>query len=51
MLLDEFGTKYECVMVAGHVGLTVSGERSDTLAAVSQWFMFEKEEIVRSTTL
>jgi len=48
VLVDEFGTEYECVMVAGHVGFTVSGERSDTLQPSPQWFMFEKEEVVQT---
>lgn len=45
--IDEFGTEYECMMVAGHVGFVVSGERSDTIQPSPQWFLFEKEESSR----
>ncbi len=45
--IDEFGTEYECVMVAGHVGFVVSGERRDILQPSPQWFLFEKEESSR----
>jgi len=47
VLIDEFGREFECMMVAGHVGFTVSGEKRDTLQPSPQWFMFEKEEVVR----
>lgn len=45
VVVDEFGAEYNCVMVAGHVGFTISGERNDTLQPSPQWFMFEKEEV------
>lgn len=42
----EGGTKYDCMMVAGHVGARVSGQGAieDTLQASPQWFMFEVEK-------
>jgi len=51
VLVDEYGTEFDCTMVAGHVGFTVSGERSDTLQPSPQWFMFEKEEDVENINL
>ncbi|KLO04876.1 hypothetical protein SCHPADRAFT_917878 [Schizopora paradoxa] len=48
VLIDDHGTKYDCMMVAGHVGFTISGERSDTLQPSPHWFMFEKgKEAIR----
>lgn len=45
VLVDDNGVEFKCMMVAGHVGFTVSGERSDTLQPSPHWFMFEKEEV------
>jgi len=42
VLVNDNGTEYDCKMVAGHIGFTVLGERSDTLQPSPQWFLFEK---------
>ncbi|KAJ3502541.1 hypothetical protein NLJ89_g8841 [Agrocybe chaxingu] len=41
VLLIDNGDKFECMMVAGHVGSTIEGQR-DTLRPLSGWFMFIK---------
>jgi len=36
--------EFECMMVSGHVGSSVEGERGDTIRPLPAWFMFTKEE-------
>jgi hypothetical protein len=41
--LDDNGQKFDCVMVAGHVGYVASGKNAlDTLQPAAEWFMFVK---------
>jgi hypothetical protein len=51
--LDDNGEKMDTVMVAGHVGNTVSasgpGRIMDTLQPQAEWFMFVKEDRPRPT--
>ncbi|KAG8781727.1 hypothetical protein FRC20_003188 [Serendipita sp. 405] len=44
--LDDNGEKFDCLMVAGHVGMAISSSKEikDTLQPVSEWFMFVKGE-------
>ena len=42
--LDDNGIEFECMMVSGHVGSSVEGERKDTVRPLPPWFMFIKEE-------
>jgi hypothetical protein len=42
--LDDNGHEFECMMVSGHVGSSVEGERKDTVRPLPAWFMFIKEE-------
>ncbi|RDX44374.1 hypothetical protein OH76DRAFT_1096705 [Lentinus brumalis] len=46
VLLDDNGVEYECMMVAGHVAMSMSssgkGQQNDTLSPASHWFMFVK---------
>ena len=38
------GDEFECMMVSGHVGSSVEGERRDMVRPLPAWFMFVKEE-------
>jgi len=42
--LNDNGVEFECMMVSGHVGSSVEGERKDTVRPLPAWFMFIKEE-------
>ena len=42
--IDDNGIEFECMMVSGHVGSSVEGERKDTVRPLTAWFMFIKEE-------
>ena len=42
--LDDNGEKLPCMMVSGHLALSVEGENKDTVRPLSSWFMFVKEE-------
>ncbi|KAG8824195.1 hypothetical protein FRC19_002307 [Serendipita sp. 401] len=44
--LDDNGELFDCLMVAGHVGMAISGAEGvkDTLQPVTEWFMFIKGE-------
>ena len=42
--LDDNGEKLPCIMVSGHLALSVEGEKKDTVRPLSSWFMFVKEE-------
>lgn len=40
--LDDNGEKFGCMMVSGHMGMRVQGEKRDTVAPLPAWFMFIK---------
>lgn len=42
--LNDNGAEFDCKMVAGHVGYTISAqkEKIDTLQPTAHWFMFVK---------
>ena len=42
--LDDNGEKLPCMIVSGHLALSVEGEKMDTVRPLSSWFMFVKEE-------
>jgi hypothetical protein len=46
--LDDNGEEMDCMMVAGHIGNTVSASKPegimDTLQPQAEWFMFVKED-------
>jgi len=42
--LDDNWQEFECMMVSGHVGSSVEGERKDIMRPLPAWFMFIKEE-------
>ncbi|KAG8832675.1 hypothetical protein FRC17_000894 [Serendipita sp. 399] len=46
VLLDDNGANFDCLMVAGHVGMATSGLNGtkDTVQPVTEWFMFIKGE-------
>ncbi|KAF9484828.1 hypothetical protein BDN70DRAFT_797078 [Pholiota conissans] len=41
--LDDNGAKFDCMMVSGHMGMKVEGEKKDTVRPHPGWFMFIKE--------
>ncbi|KDR73964.1 hypothetical protein GALMADRAFT_157785 [Galerina marginata CBS 339.88] len=47
VLLDDDGTEYKCMMVAGHVGMRIrsndEGGARDTIEPVAGWWMFTKQ--------
>lgn len=42
--LDDHGKKFDCVMVAGHVGSETIGASRDTFGMVPAWFMAIKQK-------
>ncbi|TBU36770.1 hypothetical protein BD309DRAFT_1005204 [Dichomitus squalens] len=47
VLLDDNGQRFDCVMVAGHVAIAVSGSaesRRDTLSPSPEWFIYIKND-------
>jgi len=42
--VKDNGEEFECMMVSGHVGSSVEGERKDAVRPLPAWFMFIKEE-------
>ncbi|KAF8817143.1 hypothetical protein BYT27DRAFT_7247691 [Phlegmacium glaucopus] len=43
--LDDNGVKFPCVMVSGHLALSVEGAKKDSIRPLPSWFMFIKEKI------
>jgi hypothetical protein len=43
LVLDMMsGAKIDCTMLAGHIGMTVTGKGQDTIRIAPQWFMYVK---------
>lgn len=47
--LDDNGKKFECIMVSGHLAMSVDGDIHDTVRPSPAWFMFIKEICSQTT--
>ena len=47
VVLDDNGTMFDCVTVAGHVGYQVVGSKGNGVQPMPAWFMFTKGPQVR----
>ena len=46
--LDDNGEKLDCIMVSGHMGWRIGGEKGDSVSPLPAWFMFIKEDVAKA---